>query len=1313
MSLAPASPLPPENTMSWSDDDEYGAASPGGYPHDALHAGWLPRSRPNEAALHALVLDLSASVRMPGPAEDFLRQFGEARGLAPNRPALDAYLDEVWPSRIPNTLYAANAGMDPHAASHLRELLLRPACEGPQAARPAVGGYALGLQVYRRKGKLAVRRLEVTPHVPPRHFERRLSAPIIWDDPDAFMGGPDFEALAGIPFQRARTNDRLGEWRRYLEWKERMVRADQTRVPFGAWRWTGETKLAFLVRERDLSKRLAGLELGATAEPPPEEEAAEAGGAKSGRRRRDPEVTALGEVESVRALGRGDVRGPDDWGDVKLTPEHRLVELRLDEDTAQAIRRRDLPAQGVLVSSLKGDLAPLRNQSAGVSRLQANQGFAPRLADVIFDGEAISVPVAIPDLPDVPAGRTLNPGQREAVAKALAAHDLCLIQGPPGTGKTTVIAEICLRATRDGKRVLVASQTNLAVDNALARLSDVPWVRPLRVGAPDRVDEEFKDLLADRVVDRWFASIADHCRGRAAAAVREEAALKDRDDAVAAMARALADHEVGATAAARAREEADRARVERDSAASSRAAAREALDARARRAELLEALARWAGGDGVLPPGAAAEPWPVAAPVPAGLAATGSIASELAAQRSRLPGLEAVLEALVAVEGGEPSDLGTAEELRALRAEKRALVDSDEEADMRRLRAVNGRIKELERGGWNRVTGALGRAARDAWPEGQPRPIAVLVDALAPSSDTAESLLAARSLVEAERAAAAEAAEAIARSVERWRTLCGAARQEREAARHDLERAEEDLAKAEAALEGAREAARRGEDEVRAARARWDRSWRAVWPESAPAGPQVEAVELAGRAAAHARTASAARLERAGRWRTVQAEWCQRLSSATDADREHLEALYIRHANVVGMTCNEAGKSTTWRAPGFRPFDIVIVDEVSKATPPELILPLLLGEKGVLVGDHRQLPPLFRERGSFGEAAEEGEIATEDLARFRRMVTASLFEELFERAPEACKATLWTQYRMHPDIMDATNQFYEGRLEAGPDREQLAAARRHHLTATAAGGGRLLTPAQHLVWVDTSRKPDGGRAWEEQRGSSKVNLLEVEVVAATLVRLGAALAERGYGPTRELHVAETDAGRTWREIARDTWPDLPAETLDDLFAERRVRVDGRAQQPGGAAHAGARVELRAQKEIGLITLYGAQLKALRCRLDRARRQHRVAFAAMELRTNTVDRFQGMEKPIVILSLVRAKKGPLGAFVREFQRINVALSRARQLLVVVGAEETWKRVEVPLPPIDGGPPADVPAYHNILELARRTGGRRLARQVLNA
>lgn len=40
---------------------------------------------------------------------------------------------------------------------------------------------------------------------------------------------------------------------------------------------------------------------------------------------------------------------------------------------------------------------------------------------------------------------------------------------------------------------------------------------------------------------------------------------------------------------------------------------------------------------------------------------------------------------------------------------------------------------------------------------------------------------------------------------------------------------------------------------------------------------------------------------------------------------------------------------------------MVIIDEVSKATPLELLLPLMRGRKAILVGDHRQLPPLFQE----------------------------------------------------------------------------------------------------------------------------------------------------------------------------------------------------------------------------------------------------------------------------------------------------------------------------------------------------------------
>ena len=60
-------------------------------------------------------------------------------------------------------------------------------------------------------------------------------------------------------------------------------------------------------------------------------------------------------------------------------------------------------------------------------------------------------------------------------------------------------------------------------------------------------------------------------------------------------------------------------------------------------------------------------------------------------------------------------------------------------------------------------------------------------------------------------------------------------------------------------------------------------------------------------------------------------------------------------------------------------FDIVIVDEVSKATPPELLLPILKGKKVVLVGDQMQLPPLIDDR-TYNELNEQKGIETKHIS---------------------------------------------------------------------------------------------------------------------------------------------------------------------------------------------------------------------------------------------------------------------------------------------------------------------------------------------
>ena len=103
----------------------------------------------------------------------------------------------------------------------------------------------------------------------------------------------------------------------------------------------------------------------------------------------------------------------------------------------------------------------------------------------------------------------MNENQKIAVATAVAAPDFAIIQGPPGTGKTTVIAEIIWQEIRKNPnvKILLTSQTNLAVDNALGRLKGRPGIRPLRILPPlksqsERLNMDEKRYLLDQI-DMW------------------------------------------------------------------------------------------------------------------------------------------------------------------------------------------------------------------------------------------------------------------------------------------------------------------------------------------------------------------------------------------------------------------------------------------------------------------------------------------------------------------------------------------------------------------------------------------------------------------------------------------------------------------------------------------------------------------------------------------------------------------------------------------------------------------------------------------
>jgi len=68
--------------------------------------------------------------------------------------------------------------------------------------------------------------------------------------------------------------------------------------------------------------------------------------------------------------------------------------------------------------------------------------------------------------------KPLNEKQREALSRALAMEDYLLIEGPPGSGKTVLIGALARALIERGERVLLAANTNQALDQAILALID-------------------------------------------------------------------------------------------------------------------------------------------------------------------------------------------------------------------------------------------------------------------------------------------------------------------------------------------------------------------------------------------------------------------------------------------------------------------------------------------------------------------------------------------------------------------------------------------------------------------------------------------------------------------------------------------------------------------------------------------------------------------------------------------------------------------------------------------------------------------------
>lgn len=253
-------------------------------------------------------------------------------------------------------------------------------------------------------------------------------------------------------------------------------------------------------------------------------------------------------------------------------------------------------------------------------------------------------------------------------------------------------------------------------------------------------------------------------------------------------------------------------------------------------------------------------------------------------------------------------------------------------------------------------------------------------------------------------------------------------------------------------------------------------------------------------------------------------------------------------------------------------FDLCIVDEASKATPTELLVPLSRSRRWILVGDPRQLPPFEDEALHNDQLLAKYDLHPEDIRE-------TLFDRLLQLLPEGCRAPLLVQHRMVPPIGNLVSEcFYDGALRSA---EQ----------ALDSGLARVL--ARPAVWMTTCELH--GRL-ETRNDFSYANQCEGRVIA---------------------------------------------RLLDGL--NRQADASG------------------ARYSVALLSGYLAQIKLLRREI--ARRLD--AWQAIDIECNTVDAFQGREADIAIYSVTRSNtEGDIG-FLRDIRRLNVALSRGRKYLVIVG------------------------------------------------
>ncbi len=350
--------------------------------------------------------------------------------------------------------------------------------------------------------------------------------------------------------------------------------------------------------------------------------------------------------------------------------------------------------------------------------------------------------------------------------------------------------------------------------------------------------------------------------------------------------------------------------------------------------------------------------------------------------------------------------------------------------------------------------------------------------------------------------------------------------------------------------------------------------------------------------------------------------------------------LILDAANIVISTANSPDIERLVEAR--EQFDWVIVEEAAKATGPELIGPLMLSGRRLLIGDHHQLPPFEADR--LVKILSDHSLVREALAMVTQLVGPLLREgELDELDTIAANSgSLQDAAHMGLRLLEPFRTFAED-----DERRQLADPGHRPIAATLTEQRRMDPAIAEVV----SKAFYSGRLTTE---ANRANAAETE--EPPILQLGA-LPKSPVVVINFPHISATGKG-DGVERGRPRWHN-PSEVSAVIDVLRHLRPRDPQKPPS----------------LAILSPYKAQVDKLHERVTVARTrelQHLDQFASVRNNgafVGTVDSFQGSEADVVILSLVRNNPrtggGALG-FLRDRRRMNVALSRAKSQLIIVGS-----------------------------------------------